>query len=88
MNYLRIFHVPVLMALGAIAAGCGQQSNEPSARLQVSIANGGQKVEAGFVQPRSARTAGERLDVYIGEVFATEQKALSVKDTEVDAPTF
>jgi len=88
MNYLRIFHVPVLMALGAIAAGCGQQSNEPSARLQVSIANGGQKVEAAFVQPSSARTAGERLDVYIGDVFAAEQKALSVKDTEVDAPTF
>ena len=88
MNYLRIFHVPVLMALGAIAAGCGQQSNEPSARLQVSIANGGQKVEAGFIQSRNARTAGERLDVYIGEVFATEQKALSVKDTEPHAPTF
>ncbi|MDM0050369.1 hypothetical protein [Variovorax sp. J22R115] len=88
MNYLRIFHVPVLMALGAIAAGCGQQSNQPSARLQAAIASGGQKVDAGFVHSRDARTAGERLDVYIGEVFAPEQKALSVKDTEPDAPTF
>ena len=47
-----------------------------------------QKVEAGFLHSRKDSTAGERLDVYIGEVFATEQKALSVKDTEPHAPTF
>ncbi|MDM0078161.1 hypothetical protein QTH90_27385 [Variovorax sp. J2P1-59] len=87
MNYLRIFYVPVLMALGAIAAGCGQQSNQPSARLQASIASGGQKVDAGFDHSRDARTTG-RMDVYIGETFATEQKAMSVKDTVPDAPTF
>jgi len=88
MNYSRILHVPVLVALGAIAAGCGQQSNEPSARLQVSIAGGSQKVETGFDHSRNPRSASERLDAYIGEVFAAEQKALSVKDTEPDAPSF
>lgn len=88
MNYSRILHIPVLIALGAIAAGCGQRSNEPSARLQVSIAGGGQKVDTGFDHSRNAKAAGERLDAYIGEVFAAEQKALSVKDTEPDAPSF
>jgi len=88
MNYVRIFHVPVLVALGAVAAGCGQQSNQPSARLTASTAAGGQKSDTEFVRSRGARTADERLDVYIGEVFANEQKALSAKDAESNAPSF
>jgi len=88
MNYVRIFHVPVLVALGAVVAGCGQQNNQPSARLTASIAAGGQKSDTEFVRSRGARTAEERLDVYIGEVFANEQKALSVKDAESNAPSF
>ena len=36
---------------------------------------------------RAARTAGERLDFYIGAVFAAEQKALAVKGYGVVRPT-
>lgn len=88
MNHLRTFHVSVLVALGAVAAGCGQRSDQPSARLETSIVAGGQKLDAEFLQTRGARTAGEHLDVYIGDVFANEEKALSVKDAESNSPSF
>jgi hypothetical protein len=87
MNYIRIFHAALLLALAASTTACQQRSNQAFAGAPPSSA-AERKMEAGFTPATDKIKPGERLDAYIGDVFSTEQKALLIREPASEAPSF
>jgi hypothetical protein len=88
MKFLRMFQVTaVIMGLGVSATAC-HQNRQPFELATATAQADDDSVGSASARARDAQVVERRLDVYIGELFSKEQKALASKPPEAEAPSF
>lgn len=89
MNSIRLWFAAAVVAGLLVGVGaCHRVGSQPLERSDKVAQAEESDVPQNYGEPAEAYASGQRFDAYIGEIFAQEQKALSSRPAEADAPSF